>query len=116
MGQTTHVIRMEADTEQEIHRFVPARVTARAGDILLFRVTSGAPHNVTFEANGLSLATRQLLAGALPQRTSELSGPVLPANGLEYRIVVPAVPAGRYPFYSTPHRAYEMRGELIVVP
>lgn len=113
-AQTSHIVRLEVDDEREVHRFVPARVTAQAGDAILFRVSSGAPHAIAFEPAGLSPAVRSLLQGALGERTAELQGPVLSRNGIEYRFVVPLLPVGRYRFYSSPHRAYEMVGELIV--
>jgi plastocyanin len=113
-AQTTHVIRLEVDTERDVHRFLPARITARAGDVLVFRVTSGAPHAIAFETAGLSPTARGLLQAALPDASSELQGPVLARNGMEYRVTVPPLPAGSYRFYSSPHRAYEMRGELTV--
>lgn len=114
VGQSTHVIRLEVDADRDVHRFVPARITAKPGDLLVFRVSSGAPHALAFEAAGLSAAARALLQAALPDRSSDLQGPVLAENGIEYRVTVPRLPAGTYRFYSTPHRAYEMRGELIV--
>jgi plastocyanin len=114
VAQTTHVIRLEAEPEQELHRFVPARVTAKPGDVLRFRVTSGAPHNIAFEAQGLPAQAHEALNAAMPSRSGDLSGPVLTANGAEYRMTVPAIPPGRYVFFSLPHRAYEMTGELIV--
>ncbi len=113
-AQATHVVRLEVDTERDVHRFVPARVTTAPGDLLVFRVSSGAPHAVAFETAGLSPAARGLLQSAMPDPSSELQGPVLASDGMEYRITVPRLPAGVYRFYSTPHRAYEMRGELIV--
>jgi plastocyanin len=113
-AQSSHIVRLEVDDEREVHRFVPARVTAQAGDVILFRVSSGAPHAIAFEGAGLSSAVRSLLEGALGERTAELQGPVLPRNGSEYRFVVPLLPSGRYRFYSSPHRAYQMIGELIV--
>jgi plastocyanin len=113
-AQTNHIVRLEVDTERDVHRFVPARITARAGDVLIFRVSSGAPHAIAFEGSGLSSTARNLLQAALPERGSDLDGPVLARNGMEYRMTVPRLPAGTYRFYSTPHRAYEMRGELIV--
>jgi plastocyanin len=114
-AQTVHIIRLEADPAEDLHRFVPARVTAKAGDVLRFRVTSGAPHSIAFEGGGLAAATRDALNAAMPNRSGDLSGPVLTSSGSEYRIVVPALPPGRYVFYSLPHRAYEMEGALIVV-
>jgi plastocyanin len=113
-AQTVHIVRLEVDVAREVYRFVPARVTARPGDVLRFRVSSGSPHNITFEEKGLSPAARDALDAAMPNRTGELSSPVLDRPGAEYRIVVPALPAGRYPFFCTPHRVYDMRGELIV--
>ena len=113
-AQATHIVRLEVDEERDVHRFVPARISARAGDVVVFRVSSGAPHAVAFEGRGLTATARGLLDAALPDRSSELQGPVLPRNGMEYRVTVPRLPAGNYRFYSSPHRAYEMRGELIV--
>jgi plastocyanin len=113
-AQTTHIVRLEVDAERDVHRFVPARISARPGDVLLFRVSSGAPHAIAFEGSNLSATARNLLQAALPNRGSDLEGPVLARNGVEYRVTVPRLPAGTYRFYSTPHRAYEMRGELIV--
>jgi plastocyanin len=113
-AQSTHVVRLEVDADRDVHRFVPARVTARPGDVLLFRVSTGAPHAVAFEKAGLSPAARALLESSLPDRSSELQGPVLARNGAEYRMTVPKLPVGVYRFYSSPHRAYEMRGELII--
>ena len=113
-AQAVHFVRLEADPAQEIYRFVPARVTAKPGDILVFRVVSGAPHNIAFEAAGLTPAAHEALNNALTDRSGDLSGPLMPQNGAQYRFRVPAMPAGRYVFFSVSHRAYDMRGELIV--
>jgi plastocyanin len=113
-AQAVHIVRLEVDVAREVYRFVPARVTARPGDILRFRVSSGSPHNITFAGDGLPAGAREALNAAMPGRTGELSSPVLDRPGAEYRIVVPALPPGRYPFFCTPHRVYDMRGELIV--
>lgn len=113
-AQTVHIVRLEVDVAREVYRFVPARVTARPGDIIRFRVSSGSPHNITFEEKGLPPAVREALNAAMPSRIGELSSPVLDRPGAEYRIVVPSLPPGRYPFFCTPHRVYDMRGELII--
>jgi len=114
-AQSAHVVRLEVDSEQELYRFVPARVTVRPGDVLRFKVSSGAPHNIAFDGERLPASARAALNAAMSNRTGDLSGPVLERTGAEYRIVVPALPPGRYGFYCTPHRAYDMRGEMIVV-
>lgn len=111
-AQKVHEIRVEANPEKEIFRFSPARVTARPGEVLLFRAVSGTPHSIVFEGKALSGSAREALNGALSRRSGDLSSPLLSPDGAEYRIVVPALPPGRYEFFCLPHRAYDMRGVL----
>ena len=111
-AQKVHEIRMDANPEKEIFRFSPARVTARPGDVLLFRAVSGTPHSIVFERAGLSGPAQESLNGALSRRSGDLSSPLLTPNGTEYRVVVPSLAPGRYEFFCLPHRAYDMRGVL----
>ena len=113
-AQATHEIRMEASEKRGEYRFVPARVSAKPGDVLVFQTVSGAPHSVVFEAGGLSPEAHEGLNGALTRRSADLSSPLLTRNGAEYRITVPALPRGSYAFFCLPHRAYDMRGELTI--
>jgi plastocyanin len=112
VAQEVHEIRMVAAGKGEF-RFEPSAVSARPGDVLLFKAVSGAPHSVVFEGRGVPAAARQKLNAALPRRAGDLSSPLL-TEGSDYRIVVPEVPAGSYRFFCLPHRAYDMRGELTV--
>jgi plastocyanin len=111
-AQKVHEIRMDANPEKEIFRFSPAQVSARPGDVLLFRAVSGTPHSIVFESAGLSGPAHEALNGALGRRSGDLSSPLLSPDGAEYRMVVPALPPGSYAFFCLPHRAYDMRGEL----
>jgi plastocyanin len=113
-AQRVHEIRLEAQSEKEVYRFSPQRVTARPGDVLLFKTVSGSPHSIVFEGAGLSGPAHEALNGALSRRAGDLSSPLLTPNGGEYRVVVPALPPGRYEFFCLPHRAYDMRGVLQV--
>jgi len=113
-AQATHEISMEADEKRGEYRFSPASVSARPGDVLVFRTVSGAPHSIVFEGGGLSGSTRAALNGAMDRRSGDLSSPLLTRNGAEYRITIPALPKGTYAFFCLPHRAYDMRGELTV--
>jgi plastocyanin len=113
-AQATHVVRLEANPHNEVYRFEPARVVAKPGDALVFQVVSGAPHSVVYEAQGLSPGVRGAFNNAMPNRSGDLSSPLLTASGGEYRMTVPQVPAGTYPFYCLPHRAYDMRGTLTI--
>ena len=111
-AQEVHEIRMVAAGKREF-RFQPSVVTARRGDVLLFKAVSGAPHSVVFEGKDLSDDARRKLNAAIPRRASDLSSPLL-TEGSDYRVVIPALPAGTYRFYCLPHRAYDMRGEVTI--
>lgn len=113
-AQRVHEIRLEANAEREIYRFSPARVSARPGDVLLFKTESGTPHSIVFEGAKLSGAAHEALNGAMSRRSADLSSPLLTPDGAEYRMVVPALPPGSYEFFCLPHRAYDMRGVLQV--
>jgi plastocyanin len=113
-AQATHVVRLVAIPSNEVYRFEPAEVVAKPGDVLVFRVLSGAPHSVVYEGEGMSPGVRGAFNNAMPSRSGDLSSPLLTSSGAEYRMVVPQVPAGAYPFYCLPHRAYDMRGTLVI--
>jgi plastocyanin len=113
-AQATHVVRLIADPSKDDYRFEPAKLTVRPNDVIVFRVASGAPHSVVFEGGGLSAGVRGAINTALPARSGDLSSPLLTAPGKDYQMVVPQIPAGSYPFYCLPHRAYDMRGEMVV--
>jgi plastocyanin len=113
-AQATHVVRLIADAGKDDYRFEPATVTVQPNDVIVFRVATGAPHSIVFEGGGLSPGVRGAINAALPGRSGDLSSPLLTAVGKDYRIVVPQMPPGKYPFYCLPHRAYDMRGEMVV--
>jgi plastocyanin len=109
-----HQIRLEASSQRDVYRFSPARVTARPGDVLVFKAVSGTPHSIVFEGANLPGPVREALNGSMGRRSSDLSSPLLTPDGAEYRITVPAIPPGDYGFFCLPHRAYDMRGILRV--
>lgn len=113
-AQELREVRLVADPKAESYRFEPASTKAKPGDVLLFRVVSGAPHNISLEPGGMSEAARQAWNNALTGRTAELSGPLLVRTGMTYRVVVPTVPAGTYRYFCLTHRAYDERGEIVI--
>jgi plastocyanin len=113
-AQATHVVRLIADAGKDDYRFEPATVTVQPNDVIVFRVASGAPHSIVFEGEGLSPGVRGAINSALPGRSGDLSSPLLTVVGKDYRMVVPQMPTGKYPFYCLPHRAYDMRGEMVI--
>jgi len=113
-AQKVHEIRLVANPERETYRFSPSLVSARPGDVLVFKAGQGAPHSVVFEVADLTEATHEAINGAMSRRVGDLSSPLLTAPGAEYRMVVPRITPGVYHFYCLPHRAYDMRGQLRV--
>jgi plastocyanin len=113
-AQETHVIRLIANPASDVYRFEPAEVVAKPGDLLVFKVVSGAPHSIVYEAEGLSPGVRGAFNSSMPERSGDLSSPLITASGGEYKMTVPQVPPGRYRFYCLPHRAYDMRGALTI--
>ena len=111
-AQRVHEIRIEANAEKDIYRFSPSSLTARPGDIVVFKAGGGVPHSIVFESTGLNEATHEALNGALNRRSGDLSSPLLTSEGAEYRVVVPRIAPGIYRFYCLPHRAYDLRGQL----
>ena len=47
-------------------------------------------------------------------RDVPLASPLLVLDGETYRVVVPALPPGRYRFFCTPHLMSGMRGVLVI--
>ena len=105
------------------NRFMPSIITARVGDTLAFVNGRGGPHNVQFADDSLTDAAHRLIDAAMPERPKQpwsrdvpLASPLLVLDGDTYKVVVPALPPGRYRFFCTPHMNGGMRGELVVVP
>jgi plastocyanin len=113
-AQRVHEVRLDANPQKDTYRFQPATVNARPGDVVLFKVSSGAPHSIVFESAGMSELAHEALNGAMTRRAGDLSSPLLTGQGSQYRLVVPQIPPGVYRFYCLPHRAYDMRGQLQV--
>ena len=111
-AQRVHEIRLEAIPAKETFRFSPVLVTARPGDVLLFKAGAGVPHSIVFEASGLDDEAHEALNGAMVRRTGDLRSPLLTTEGAVYRMVVPQLPPGIYGLYCLPHRAYDERAQL----
>ena len=104
----THVVRLRNN------RFVPAEIRARGGDTLRFVNGEGGIHNVEFEKDSIAPAARTLIAAAMAgKKIGPMSSPLLILTDESYTIVVPDLPAGRYPLLCTPHYG-NMRGALVV--
>lgn len=113
-GQTVYEIELRGDLSDGDYGFTPDEISARPGDILRFRVRSGAPHSIAFDSTGLARAAKAALNRAMPGRVSQLRGPLLVKEGETYRMVIPRLPSGGYRFYCLTHQVYEASGTLIL--
>ena len=103
----THVVRLDRN------RFDPREIRALPGDTIRFENGMGGPHNVQFMAESISVADRKRIDDAMTGRIAPLTSPMFIIEGETFVFVVPALPAGRYPFLCSPHWA-NMRGALVV--
>ncbi len=113
-AQATHTIDLRADREARRFGFTPATISARAGDILVFKVGSGPPHSIAFDPTGLARADQTAINRAMTGRVSELRGPLLVSVGETYRMVVPRLTPGTYRFYCLTHQVYGAAGSLVI--
>ncbi|HSM16670.1 MAG TPA: plastocyanin/azurin family copper-binding protein [Gemmatimonadales bacterium] len=113
-GQGTHTVEVRADRAESRFGFHPLKVSARPGDVIVFRVVSGPPHSIAFDPAGLEGAQVAALNRAMVGRVSELRGPLLVNVGDTYRLVVPRLTAGTYRFYCLTHQVYGAVGSLVI--
>jgi plastocyanin len=95
------------------NRFDPAEVRVAVGDTIRFVNGPGGPHNVQFMPESTAVAAHEMLNVAMKDRIGPLASPLFIIEGDTYQLVVPQLPAGRYPFLCNPHWA-NMRGAMIV--
>jgi plastocyanin len=104
-------------TAQEVrlsgNRFTPSEIRVVVGDTIRFINGMGGPHNIQFMAESISVAAQSVLNYAMKDRILPLTSPMFLTEGEKYELVIPELPAGRYPFLCSPHWA-NMRGAIVV--
>jgi plastocyanin len=110
----THEVKMIGDATG--YKFVPAELTVKQGDAVKFIMTSGGPHNVTFQNVADAAAKAQLDANMPGAKMGELSSPMLMQPNESYTVSFANVAAGKYDFICTPHAAMNMKGSITVTP
>jgi plastocyanin len=112
-AQARHLVLVKGDAARDEYSYAPATVTARPGDVIVFRIEGDGRHAISFEKN-IPAAARDALNSGMPNRVGDLSGPLL-AKGKEYVVTLSSrMPAGKYRFFCLPHRAYAEVGWLAV--
>jgi plastocyanin len=96
------------------YRFEPANITAKTGDAIRFTMVSGGPHDVAFDPATIPADSKDQLDANMPNKLSELTGPMLMNPNETYTISLGGVKPGSYPFHCTPHLAMNMKGVITV--
>jgi plastocyanin len=110
---TQHVVNMVM--EGTAYKFVPADITIKAGDAVVFKGVSGAAHNIVFWADSIPTGAGDLLTKAMPDGTAPLSSKMVP-DGDSTVVSFAGLPAGTYKMYCLPHMAMGMKGSITVTP
>lgn len=116
--------------------FNPSTVTVSPGDTIVFKQTTGTPHNVQFvkapsgakfgseyvppqASTGKGESSSGVTVAATPANADPTAppkvGPFLLQPGAEYVVVIgPYFPPGEYDYVCTPHQSFGMKGKFIV--
>jgi plastocyanin len=110
----THDVNMVL--EGTAYKFVPATITAKAGDKIVFHNVSGGPHNVQFWADSIPTGTAEALDGGMGgDKLGPLNGPLLTDPNSTYEVsLAPTLVGGEYKFTCTPHMAMGMNGKIVI--
>lgn len=110
----THDVRMVL--EGSAYLYVPAELTIRTGDVVVFHNTSGGPHNVDFWPDSIPAGAREPLMAGMPDRMGDLAGPLIVEPNATYTISFAGAPAGEYKYFCLPHLAMNMVGKITITP
>ena len=100
--------------EGTAYHYVPAELTIKTGDRIVFHNVSGGPHNVQFWADSIPAGSAEPLSAGMPDQMSPLAGPLVVDPNATYTVSFTNTPAGEYKFYCLPHLANKMFGKITV--
>jgi plastocyanin len=110
----THDVNMVL--EGTTYKFVPADLTVKVGDQVVFHNVSGGPHNVAFWADSIPAGGKEVIDPQLKDQLGPLSSALLVEPNASLTISFANAPAGTYRFTCTPHMAMKMQGKITVTP
>lgn len=96
------------------YKYVPAELTIKTGDQVVYHNVSGGPHNVQFWADSIPAGAAEPLSAGMPQQMSPLAGPLVVEPNGTYTVSFANTPAGEYKYYCLPHLALGMKGRITV--
>lgn len=108
---TTHEVQMIQEGTE--YKYVPAALTIRTGDVVVFKSVSGGLHNVQFEVGKVPEGALAILNAAIPNRQGDMSSELVDAGG-SVTISFAGAPAGDYDYFCLPHQTMGMKGKITV--
>jgi plastocyanin len=108
----THDVNMVM--EGTTYQFVPAELTVKAGDQVVFHNVSGGPHNVQFFADSIPAGAQAVIDPQLKEALGPLSSMLVVEPNATIAVSFAGAPAGVYGFTCTPHMAMKMNGKITV--
>jgi plastocyanin len=114
-GGTTHEVKMVL--EGTTYKYVPNKLTIKAGDVIKFTSASGGPHNVQFYPDSIPANVPgpiKALAVAPPEKGGNIVSESMKMDGESLELSFAGAPAGTYKFFCAPHHALGMTGEVTV--
>ena len=110
----THDVNMVM--EGTAYKFVPADLSVRVGDQVVFHNVSGGPHNVAFWADSIPAGAKEVIDPQLKDQIAPLSSALVVDPNATITISFANAPTGEYRFTCTPHLAMGMNGKITVTP
>lgn len=108
---TTHEVQMVM--EGTAYKYVPAELTIKAGDTVVFKSISGGLHNVQFYPDSIPPSAASVLDAAITNKQGPLAS-ALVNEGESITISFAGAPAGEYKYFCLPHQALGMVAKITV--
>jgi plastocyanin len=108
---TTHEVQMIQEGME--YKYVPAALTIKAGDTVIFKGISGGLHNVQFYPDSIPPGSAEALDAAITNKQGPLAS-ALVGEGESITITFAGVPTGEYKFFCLPHQTMGMVGAITV--
>ena len=100
--------------EGTTYKFVPAELSIKVGDQVVFHNVSGGPHNVAFFADSIPAGGKEVIDPQRKDQIAPLSSALLVDPNATLSVSFANAPVGDYKFTCTPHMAMGMHGKITV--
>lgn len=114
-GGTTHDVDMVLDGSA--YKYVPDKLTIKAGDVVRFHSKSGGAHNVQFYPDSIPANVPgpiKSLAVAPPEKGGSIASESMKTEGETYELSFAGAPTGEYKYFCAPHHALGMKAAITV--